>query len=123
MLSVLVMVMAGCYSTAGVGYPAEFIDAHRPARIWVTETSDSMLILDSPQMEGDTLRGYAQGVYREIKMSDVKFVRARVLSPAKTAVLVGAGMLTAAGLVATLTTSKQSANICFNGADQQVPCP
>jgi hypothetical protein len=115
--------LAACYTTAGVGYPAEFIDAHRPARIWVTETNDSSLAFDTPQVHNDTLAGYVDGTYREMPMSDVKFVRGRVLSPGRTAVLAGVAALSAAGLVVSLTNTKGQANICFNGADQQVPCP
>ena len=51
----LVLDLAACYVTAGVGYPAEFIDSRRPSRIWVTETNDSLLSMDNPHMQGDTL--------------------------------------------------------------------
>jgi hypothetical protein len=120
---VLVLASAGCYTTAGVGYPAEFIDTHRPSRIWVTESNDSILAVDNPQIRSDTLTGYVVGAYRELPMSDVKFVRGRVLNAGRTAMLAGVAALAAAGAVVSLTGTKGQANICFNGADQQVPCP
>lgn len=124
-LGLLAASLQACYTTAGVGYPEEFIDSHRPSRIWVTENDDSVLAMDSPKMRGDTLSGYVTGVYRELPFSDVKFVRARILSPGRTAVMAGAAALGAAGLIVSLTGGKPGAgaNICFNGADQQVPCP
>jgi hypothetical protein len=122
-VGVLVFTLTGCYSTGGVGYPAEFIDEHRPSRIWVTEANDSVLAFDNPQMHADTLAGYVVGAYREMPMSDVKFVRARTLNAGRTAVLAGALALAAAGAVVSLTGTKGQSNICFNGADQQVPCP
>ena len=122
-LGLCLLGLPACYSTAGVGYPAEFIDMHRPSRIWVTETNDSVLAFDSPQMHADTLAGYVEGGYRELPLADVKFVKARVLSPTKTAVLAGAVALAAAGAVVSLTGTKGQANICFNGADQEIPCP
>src|SRR5579872_4992321 len=106
-LAILAMFsLTACYSTAGVGYPAEFIDAHRPSRIWVTEMNDSVLSVDNPQMHADTVAGYVVGGYREIPMADVKFVRARELNAGRTAVLAGAAALAIAGGIVSLTGSK-----------------
>jgi hypothetical protein len=120
---VLTACLAGCYVTAGVGYPAEFIDTHNPARIWVTETNGSVITVDNPQMHRDTLAGFVAGAFRELPIDSVKFVRARLLDAGRTAILVGAGALGAAAVVVSLTGGKGNANTCFNGLDQQVPCP
>jgi hypothetical protein len=119
---VLTACLAGCYVTAGVGYPAEFIDAHNPARIWVTETNDSLITVDKPQMHRDTLAGFVAGAFRELPIDSVKFVRARLLDAGRTAVLVGAGALGVAAAVVALTGGKGNSNTCYNGLDQQVPC-
>lgn len=81
----------GCKTTTTVTL-AE-LNALKPERAWVREGGNSMVIVDGPQVVGDTIVGYVNGVYEE--MPSDKFSQIVVQKNATTRTLLLVGVLTA----------------------------
>ena len=81
------------------------LDALKPDRAWVTEQDHSVMLVDGPQVMGDTLVGYVAGVYEEMLGS--RFTQVLVQKPAtsRTVLLVGALAVGFGGMVYALTGS------------------
>ncbi len=97
--SAVVLSLAGCTATHVVANPQQFIDTKRPGQVWVTTPDNSVVALSHPEVQGDTLVGFANGTYRAMPMADVKLIRARVAAPYRTALLVGAGAVAGVALL------------------------
>jgi len=97
--------------------PAQFIPQHEPALVWVTTTSEAVIAVAHPRIDGDTLRGLWTGLRKPlaIPLNGVQTVHARASSPVRTAVLVGAVGLVGGGLVWTLT--RRSAGLAGTPCD------
>src|SRR6266566_7798227 len=76
--SAVVLSLARCTATHVVANPQQFIDTKRPGQVWVTTPDNSVVALSHPEVQGDTLVGFANGTYRAMPMADVKLIRARV---------------------------------------------
>ncbi len=46
--------------------PAQFIPQHGPALVWVTTTSDAVIPVARPRIDGDTLRGLWIGLRKPL---------------------------------------------------------
>jgi hypothetical protein len=66
------------------------LNALRPERAWVTEGDQTVVVVSGPQVVGDTLVGYVNGVYEEMPTAQFKQVLVRRPATAKTVLLVGA---------------------------------
>ena len=122
-VGLLVLTLAGCHAPSGVGYPAHYITANAPMRVWVTETNDSVLIFNGPKMSRDTLTGFVNGRYRELPASQVKFVKAMLPSHWRTAVVVSAAALGVGAVFVTITNAKKvGSTTCYDERNDVVPC-
>ena len=118
--------LGACHTVGEVGYPAEFVETNGPTHVWVTTADQSVLNLYNPQVHGDTLVGFIAGVgtYTEMPISDVKIMRANFPAPGRTAVVVAAGAIGAAVMVAALMGSNGNARVCYKSPTGEViPCP
>lgn len=88
--ALLVVGLAACTSVGMVSYPAEYISMRSPGDIWITRGDDpSFVEIRGPTLHGDTLAGFDRnGAYLEMPITDVKLMKARAVSPTKTAILV-----------------------------------
>jgi hypothetical protein len=90
-------------------------------RVWVTTTNHSTVVLDKPEIVGDTLNGQVQGREERIPLSDVSIMQQRVVSGSRTrnlALLVGA--VAAGATVALLNGSNNNQpkqGLCQEAAD------
>lgn len=63
-----------------------------PDRAWVTDSDQSVVLVDEPKVVGDTLVGYIGRHRTKLPSAALKQVRVRVSAPTRTALLVvGAG--------------------------------
>jgi hypothetical protein len=119
----LVLSLAGCHAPSGVGYPAHYITAEAPMRVWVTETNDSVVIVNGPKMRGDTLTGFIDGRYRELPASEVKFVKAMLPSHWRTAAVASVAALGVGVIFVAITDVKKSGSTtCYDERNDVVPC-
>jgi hypothetical protein len=89
-------------------------------RVWVTRSDRSTVIVDRPELVGDTIEGQVAGRQERIPLSDVTTMQTRVVSGSKTRNLVLAiATVGAAGTVALLNakSSQPKNGLCFVAAD------
>ncbi len=79
--------------------PAQVGAARTWDRVWVTRPDHSTVVVHAPEVRGDTLTGFIDGVYREMPLVEAVSMSARQRAPARTAALVAGG---AAGTLALL---------------------
>lgn len=93
----LLLMMTACSTMQPVAQPRDFLEANRPAVVWVSKSSDqTMLALNAPQLVGDSIVGFVEGEYSEIALSQIRAMQARQYSRGRTtAFVVGAAALTA----------------------------
>lgn len=93
-------------------------------RVWVTRASDrSTVVVDRPEVVGDTLSGQVKGRAERIPLSDVRSMQERVISGSKTRNLVLAVAAVGAGATVAILNSNNNKNLpkgglCFVNADQ-----
>jgi hypothetical protein len=85
-----VLMLAACTSIRPVT-PDDLASPDRPSRVRVTQFDRSVVVLKGPEVIGDTLVGTANGVRRQILLSDVNTMSAKKAAPGKTALLVFGG--------------------------------
>jgi hypothetical protein len=90
-------------------------------RIWVTTRhSHSAVILDRPEVVGDTIDGSVAGHQQRIALSDVATIETRTLSGSKTRNLVLGIVVVGAGATVALLNSNNSQpknGLCYEAAD------
>src|SRR5712691_779059 len=96
----LILIVTACTTVRPVLPPHEkYIRAHRPARVWITHRNGSLIVLDDPRLEGDTVTGMTGAAYREVLLADVVQLEAARPAPAKTAAAITAGLGLAAEFI------------------------
>ena len=88
---------AACHTMKPV--PLEALGGVRPARVWVTRADQAVVVVDGPQMFGDTLVGYVNGRFEELPAADVRRLVMRAPARGRTAALVAGGALGLAAVV------------------------
>lgn len=83
----------------------------KPDQVWVTQNDQSVVLVTSPQVVGDTLVGYVNGSYEEMPASQVKQVIMQRAATTKTALLVAAIAVGFGGMAYALT-GGHSTNSC-----------
>jgi hypothetical protein len=81
----------------------------RPSRAWITLGDKSVVEISGPQVLGDTLVGYVNGVYQELPAATVTGVQVQKSATGKTVALVAASTV-AFGAFAYLITSAASSS-------------
>ena len=87
------------------------LSALKPERAWATETDQTVVVVEGPQVVGDTLVGYVNGVYEEMPATRFKEVMVEKPATQKTALLVGALTVGFGGMVYALTGSGKSGGV------------
>lgn len=66
------------------------VNASNPGQVWVTRADQSVVVVDGPQVFGDTLVGYVQGTFKEMPTANLKqFVIKKPDKGKTTALIVG----------------------------------
>ena len=100
-----VLAIAACYAVGPVDAPKAYVASNEPAQVWVV-AGDSVLLIERPQILGDTLVGFVSGGYRELALTGVSEVRARRFDVGRTAGAVAA-LVFAVGFVGVLLRSRR----------------
>ena len=79
---------AACYTMRPV--TLEQLRAARPGAVWITREDQSVVVVETPRMFGDTLVGYVNGEFEELPATDLKQMRVRRMAGGKTTGLVAA---------------------------------
>ena len=77
-----------CRTMKPVG--VEHVNLLKPDRVWVTGVDESVVVLSSPHVVGDTLAGYVNGRHEQLLTSGLKEVKVRTSAPTRTALLAAA---------------------------------
>jgi hypothetical protein len=100
-LLVLIMVSSGaCYTLTPL--TSNDITAKRPTQVWVTRQDLSVVLVEQPQLIGDTLVGHVLGDYAEIPAQERRKMLMRKMSAGRTAAVVG-GSIALIGIVTYLS--------------------
>ena len=83
-----VLLQAACYAVTPVAAPKDYI-AQEPPSVQVTH-GDTLLVVERPQLLGDTIVGFVAGAYLELPLASIREVRARQFAAGRTVALVGA---------------------------------
>ena len=125
--AVLLGPVASACTSFGPVSAREYLPIEHPANIWITRSDNTVVKMQAPKLLGDTLVGYVNGEFQEMKLSQTKQIQARRPQPGRTALLVGGSVL---GVAALSTRIIGSGNACLRwsggGADGSsgswVPC-
>jgi FlaG/FlaF family flagellin (archaellin) len=75
------------------------LHALQPERAWVTGADQSVVLIRGPQVIGDTLAGYINGVYEEMPATHLKQVMVEAPATTRTVLLVGAITVGLGGMI------------------------
>lgn len=118
--------LAACHTMQPVP-PAELQAVPGPERVWVTRADHSTVLVLSPQLQGDTLKGFIFGEYQKIPVSDAVSIQRQHQAPARTAALVlGATAVVLAGVIYQANRNYVgNAQTCTTGLpdDNPIACP
>jgi hypothetical protein len=111
----LALSLAACTSVGMVSYPAEYISMKSPGEIWITQGDDPTFVeLRGATLHGDTLAGFDKnGAYTELPIGAVKLMKARAVSPTKTAVVFGVAAVATAVTLTQVIGNNGPASICY----------
>jgi hypothetical protein len=70
--------------------PLDQVNALKPEQAWVTEADQTVILVTTPQVVGDTLVGYVNGVYEEMPAARLKQVVVSRPATTRTVLLVSA---------------------------------
>lgn len=105
--------------------PAQYLDENSPQLVWVTYTNNTVVLVADPEIRRDTLRGLLQGARVRIPMVEIQSIRAKVLDPTKTAILLSAMGVAAASSMYFMFISKSGPEgitiDCANDAVEEHP--
>jgi hypothetical protein len=93
---------AACYTLRPVTY--EQLGTARPGTVWITRSDQSVVVLETPRVFGDTLVGYINGEFKELSATELnpRLFRVRHVASARTAAVIAvaaAGIGTFVGLI------------------------
>ena len=81
---------AACYTLTPL--TSDDITAKRPTQVWVTRQDLSVVVVEQPQLIGDTLVGHVAGDYEEIPAQERRKMLMRTMSAGRTAAVVGSSI-------------------------------
>jgi len=117
--------LAACHTLRPVS--AAELNPTTDPRVWVTRADHSTIVLDEPQVDGDTLRGLIHGESHRVPLSDAISIRVQRNAPVRTAAVValgGAFLLGGMYYMEHQPDVNASAQTCETGrfGDLPVPC-
>ena len=84
----------------------------KPDQVWVTQSDQTVVLVSTPQVVGDTLVGYINGTYEELPAARVKQVTMLRAATTRTAALVAAVAVGFGGMVYALIGGKGDTRVC-----------
>lgn len=84
------------------------LNAMKPLKAWVTEKDKSVVLVAGPQVVGDTLVGYINGVYEEMPAAQLTQVMVETPAKTRTYLLVGGITVAVGGMVYALIGANSS---------------
>jgi hypothetical protein len=100
-LAVITLSGTACYTLKPVTLDEVLVK--QPQKVWVTRADQSVILLEKPQVLGDTLVGHVNGAYEEIPAAQQTQLRMRTMASGKTIAVIGiaaGSVLTMAALLA-----------------------
>jgi hypothetical protein len=114
----------GCYRMRPV--TLEQLGAAEPGLVWITRTDQSVVVVETPRVFGDTLTGYINGEFHELPSTDLRYFRVKQMAGARTMGLVAAaavGVGTFVGMISS-TGKYVDPTASMDCEDPQTPgCP
>jgi hypothetical protein len=107
-LVVTTLSSVACHTLAPV--KLDQLGTMKPSRAWVTLGDKSVVEISGPQVLGDTLVGYVNGVYQELPASTVTGVQVQKAATGKTVALVAASTIAFGGFAYLITSSASSSD-------------
>lgn len=103
-LAIGALSVGACYSMRPITF--DQLGVARPGAVWVTRTDESVVVIETPRVFGDTLVGYVNGEFRELPRAELNPQRMQVkrMAAGRTASLVVVSIL-GAGTFAFLVSS------------------
>lgn len=88
---VMLLAVGGCKSLQPVEAPGDYIAAERPNRVVVIDTYGEPLVLQRPEIAGDSLYGNLPGANARVglRLAELNSVQARQVNPLRTGLFVG----------------------------------
>lgn len=99
---------AACHTKQPI--PLDQLNILKPDRAWVTQADNTVILIDGPQVLGDTLVGYVNGNYEEMPLSQFKQVVVQKGSTSRTVALIAVIAAGFGGMVYALTGGKETFN-------------
>jgi len=100
--------VAACHTMKAV--PMAQVNTIKPDRAWLTETDNTVILVNGPQMVGDTLVGYVNGKYEEMPIANFKQLVIQTGSTPKTVALVALVTAGFGGMIYALAGGKNVTN-------------
>lgn len=83
-----VLSSTACYTMRPVTFAQ--LGTARPGAVWITKADQSVVVVETPRVFGDTLVGYINGEFQELPNTDMTGFKVRRMAGVKTAGLVAA---------------------------------
>src|SRR5262245_53820716 len=114
--------LAGC-TTFGPVSAREYLPIQHPSNIWITKSDNSVVKMQAPKLLGDTLVGYVNGEFQEMRLSQTKQIQAKRPAPGRTAIAAGAVIVGVAAGAALVIGSGGNACLKWDGGTGTwIPC-
>lgn len=124
---VVAMALSGtaCYTMRTVTFGE--LGTARPGAVWITKADESVIVVETPRVFGDTLVGYINGEFQELPNTDMTGFKVKRMAGAKTAGLIGASAA-AVGVFVVMVTGTGNffdpqTNLDCEDDPNQVGCP
>jgi hypothetical protein len=121
----MLMISLGACTTFGpVNAPQQYIAQHRPGHVWVTRADGSTVVLNGPEVVGDTLVGVVRrtGEVR-IPLAEAQTVRTRIAAPVRTGLLLLGSAAVAFGLGEVVVNIAGTSQAIDQGCGEPDECP
>jgi hypothetical protein len=99
-----------CYTMRPISY--EQLGVARPGAVYITRPDQSVVVLETPRVFGDTLVGYIKGEFQELSKTELnpQLYRVRQMAGVRTAALVTAAAVGAGTFVFLVSGAGRSVN-------------
>jgi hypothetical protein len=122
MIAAALMLSLGACTSFGPVSAREYLPIEHPSNIWITRSDNTVVKMQAPKLLGDTLVGYVNGEFQEMRLSQTKQIQAKRPQPGRTALAVGAGVLAVAAISAVVAGSGSPCLKWDGSTGTYIPC-